>query len=129
MSGFSKPLIFLRKPARSGYLWAWILLLGILVGACGESTTEVGPSMGAIEVTTLTDDVSLAPDSFQILLNGDFSTSMGPDDVQYLLSLPRGLYQVGLLEQDHGCRVSANPREVLVTPGDTAFTTFQVFCR
>jgi hypothetical protein len=118
-----------RKPFRVAFAWGSLLLSAVLPMACGDSTTEAVPSLGTIEVTMLTDDIAMAPDSFQLFVNGGFSTSVGPADVHYLEYLPRGPHQIGLREEPENCRFTANPRVIVVTPGDTAYTTFQVFCR
>ena len=97
--------------------------------ACDSSSTTPLSTMGVIEVTTLTEGQELLPDSFEVLINGSRSGTTGSNDVYYMETLPRGSYQVGLREDQEDCRFIANPREVLVTPNDTAYATFLVICQ
>lgn len=97
--------------------------------ACDSPTTTPLSTLGVLEVTTLTEGQEMLPDSFEVLVNGSRSGTTGPNDVYYMEALPQGSYQVGLREDPEDCRFIANPRELLVTANDTAYTTFLVICR
>jgi hypothetical protein len=61
-------------------------------------------------------------------MRGEKSGDTGLNDVFLMLNLPRGAHEVGLKEAPEECRFSANPRSIVVTPGETSETTFLVWC-
>jgi hypothetical protein len=123
-------------PGSRGNFTSTVAQRGILVplallalAACDTSETIVTPAQGAIEVTTLTEGVGQLPDSFNILLNGSRSGTVGPNDTYLMTLLPRGDYVVALLEESENCRFTTNPRLVTVGQNDTTVTTFLVRCK
>lgn len=108
-----------------------LLVLFAVMGPSGCEAPEkiVTPSLGAIEVTTVTEGLSLAPDGFEVYLNGGRSGSVSPNGTYLIPSLPDGDYQVGLLEESADCRYVSNPRKVSVAPLSTTSITFLVICK
>ncbi len=109
--------------------WASIILPAMAFVGCHDDPVEVKPSLGVIEVTAMAEGPGPIPDSFDIFLNGGRSGSVQPDGVFTISSLPRGNYQVSLLEEEENCFYGVSSRTVTVVPNDTSFTTFLVRCR
>jgi hypothetical protein len=98
------------------------------LGACNPSSSDVVPATGVIQVNTLTEGSGPFPDSFNVLLNGNRSGSVPPNDVYFIPFLPRGDYQVGLQEESEDCWFGDNHRTVRVELNDTSYSTFLVRC-
>lgn len=101
---------------------------GALVG-CDSPTEADPPNLGAIEVTTLTEGPGILPDSFLVLLNHGLSGTMAVNGTYTIPFLPRGAYQIALLEEAENCFYGANARNLTVEPNKTTPTTFLVRCR
>lgn len=114
-------------PAPTGRALFFLPLLALM--SCDETTVELKPSLGVIEVTALAEGPGTIPDSFEVFVNGGRSGSVLPDGVFTIPSLPRGSYQVTLLGEEENCWYGVNTRRVTVVPNDTSFTTFLVRCR
>jgi hypothetical protein len=125
-NAFVQGVLGIRGPHLTASLASAFLFSGL---ACSEDGIEPLASTGTIEVTTVTEGDLLVPDSFEVQVDGARSGNMGPNDVYRMKFMPRGTYQIGLKDTSPDCRFSANPRGVLVTPKETAYTTFLVVCR
>lgn len=119
-----------RSRVRAAAVAAGILLFSFLVlWGCGSDEATNPPSFGVIHVTALTEGQEAAPDSFTVLLNWDRSGRIEANGTFVIPFLPRGDYQVALLEEQATCFYGTNARMVTVVPNDTTFTTFLVRCQ
>lgn len=107
-----------------------VLLVALVFGglSCGDDPIKPSTTMGMIKITTITEGDALVPDSFEVQIGGERSGNTGPNAIYQMMNLPRGNHEIGLKESPPECRFSANPRTVLVTPGEAAETTFLIWC-
>lgn len=111
---------FLTCLLAAGALWA--------LSGCESSSRAIVPSLGTIEVTTLTEGSGVLPDSFTVLLDMERSGTVAANGVYTIPFLPAGDYLVALLEDSENCFYGANARTVTVEVEETSPTTFLVRC-
>jgi hypothetical protein len=130
MFGSSSPTRgWIHSASATTVLGALTLLPLLAAAGCGQDPVDLTPTLGVIELTVLAEGPGPVPDSFDVVFNGTRSGSVAQDGIFTISSLPRGSYQVALLEEEEDCWYGVNARMVTVVPNDTSFTTFLVRCR
>jgi len=102
-------------------------LAGLVLAACGGSTEP--DNTGTIETTSVTSGAPPDPDGYTLTLDGDPGRPLGTNATLTLSGLAVGGHQLRLLGIDPHCTVAGSDRrDVTVTPGGVARTTFEIAC-
>jgi hypothetical protein len=105
-----------------------VALAGVVAAGCGDDE-QAPPTTGAIGVTTVTTGDNPDADGYAISLDGNDAGAIGVNDQVIIGSQAPATYAVGLTGVAANCTVDGdNPRDVAVTAGLTAATTFNVDC-
>ena len=106
--------------------------LTALVGAglaCGGADSLNVPTTGALTVTVSTTGVEQDADGYTVQLDGQAAQPIGPTASLHNLEVPPGNHTVQLGGVAANCNiVSANPRTVAISAGETSTVIFQVAC-
>jgi hypothetical protein len=119
-------------PLLAVYPWeshvaAWLIGIGLST-ACSGNPGEPSDE-GSLTVAVLTGGAAPAPERYGVLLDGASAGSIRPNAPMTLIGLALGEHQVGLQELVRGCRIDGeNPRQVLVSAGETQRVDFAVTC-
>ncbi len=113
-----------------------VLLLAMLLGACGRGSGDSGgtgpnppPTTGAMTVTTSTAGVDPDRDGYTVAIDGGTAQTIGADGSLTLSNLTAGSHDVELGGVAQHCTIDgSHARAVNVTAGDTATVPFTVAC-
>jgi hypothetical protein len=106
---------------------------GVTVQAGATATVAFavtcGATSGTIQVATTTSGAGSDPDGYALIFDAADRGSIGVTATTSLAGLTPGPHSIGLTGLAANCQVVGdNPRNVMVTPGQTAQVSFEVTC-
>jgi len=106
-----------------------LVALTIAAVGCGDDDDDpIAPSLGDLDVTTVTTGENIDDGGYTITIDGVAGPAIGPNATVTEAGLPAGPYLIGLDDIAVNCQTANNPRTVNVVGGQTATTQFDVTC-
>jgi len=110
---------------RPGIALATLMIVAV---GCGDDDEPTPPTLGDLDVVTVTVGDDIDANGYTITVDGIPGPSIGVNTTVTLEDLPAGPYLIGLDGVAVNCDVQNNPRDVDVVAGLTETTQFDVTC-
>lgn len=119
--------------ANTSYRWSKIMallsVLWMMSIACGDSSTNVDPDLGQVNVEITTTGGDENPPAVTISFQGESNKNVDANDTATFSNLEPGTYTVEITNMADHCTVtSENPQSVEIIGSETANVTFVVNC-
>ena len=108
---------------------AGLVMLAFVATSCGDDNPSNPPTTGSIAVTAATAGDEIDTDGYTVTVDDLAGRPIAVDGTETFTNLSAGAHTVTLTGVAANCTVAGeNPRDVTVTAGSTASTTFSVTC-